>query len=133
MNHNDYFNHISTIIPDYKNNKEYRKCIRSFFNMNCDPINDFDEESNDEMTYDMESTIQGMDIIYEKIKSNELFKCVFIKAAGKVLSEDENIGFSILFCYDYFAYFHSCLCTYLNAPELFNKDYETYKLLLNAL
>lgn len=133
MNHADFFNHISTIIPDYKNNTEYRICIRSFFNMNCHPITEFDDESNDEMTYDMESTIKGMDIIYEKIKSNELFKRVFVKAANKMLSEDENIGFSILFCYDYFAHFHACLCTYLNTPELFNENYATYKTLLELL
>jgi hypothetical protein len=133
MNADEFFNHISTIFPDYKNNQEYRKCIRSFFNMNCEPITEFDEESNDEMNYDMESTIKGMDIIYQKIKSNELFKRIFIKAANKMLSEDPEIGFSILFCYDFFAHFHACLCTYLNAPELFNEDYETYKLLLNTL
>jgi hypothetical protein len=74
-----------------------------------------------------------MDIIYEKIKSNPLFKKVCIKAANKMLSEDPEIGFSILFCYDYFALFHACLCTYLNTPELLNEEFITYKSLLNAL
>lgn len=130
---NEFIDSISNLIPDYKNNKEYRECIRDFFNMQCKTITEFDEESNDELCYDMDSTIKGMDLIYNKVKDNELFKRICIKAANKMLSENPEIGFSILFCYDYFTLFHNCLCTYLNTPELFDENYITYKDLLNAL
>lgn len=127
------FNHISAIIPYYTNNREYRLCIRLMFNMSCDEVTEYDDESNDELAYDMNSMSRGMDLIYDRIKSDELFQKVFMKAAGKMLSEDPNIGFSILFSYDYLAHFHACLCTYLNTPELFNKDYITYKTLYTSL
>ena len=104
----------------YSNNKEYRKAIRDFFQMNqysiygqqiCREQNvfdsDIDEETIDEFTYDTVAAEKKMNEIYEKTKSIMVFCKLYEIAAGLMFSEDLETGLAVLLSYDYFSYFYA--------------------------
>ena len=52
--------------------------------------------------------------LYEKIKdSKELNECM-AKCAGRILSEDLELGLMLMFAYDYMYLTHICICEYLD-------------------
>ena len=102
----------------YKNDIEYRKVMRSLFQMTCNILSitdDIDEITQDEWNYDSESTTPFMDFIYESTHENPVFQELYKKSAGLMLSEDEGIGLAILFSYDYLELFHNVLCDYFKS------------------
>lgn len=102
----------------YKNDIEYRKVMRSLFQMTCNILSitdDIDEITQDEWNYDSESTSPFMDFIYESTHENPVFQELYKKSAGLMLSEDEGIGLAILFSYDYLELFHNVLCDYFKS------------------
>ena len=121
----------------YTNNTEYRKCLRTFFNMiNFEENNeiikeciDLDDETYDELLYDSNAAINGMNIIYEKTQNNSLFKELYMIAAGRMFSEDLQIGIAILLSYDHFTQFHRCLRDFYSSPDTFTENTESYKVL----
>jgi hypothetical protein len=92
-----------------------------------------DAESKDELEYDDESVILGMDWIYDKIKDNEIFLYLLSRAAAKYLSEDHGIGLSVLMCYEYLDAFHGCIVSFLTDPDNFNETNSAYLNLLVKL
>lgn len=121
----------------YSNNTEYRQCLRTFFNMiNFDESKDIietcidlDDETYDELLYDSNASLNGMNIIYEKTHNNPLFITLYSIAAGRMFSQDLQIGLSILFSYDHFIQFHKCLYDFYSSPNTFNENTESYNLL----
>ena len=124
--------------PKYTNNKEYRACLRDFFQMKCSEIEnaldiDIDEESKDELLYDTVTVSRGMDQIYKQTHENPLFQKLYIAAAGQMLSENPEIGLSILLCYDYFRLFYDCLVVFLDDSEKFSENLECFQKLHRLL
>ena len=129
------------LVLNYTNTTEYRKCLREIFQMKSENFtinkNTYeeppDEESADELAYDEESTGKVMDFIYSQTSQNPLFQNVYDLAAGFMLSNDRNIGLTVLFSYDYLKEFHDCLVGYLRTPDLFTKENSRYLELLTKL
>jgi hypothetical protein len=128
---------------DYNDNKGYRQSLRGLFEMNSknyeDRINsiksieELDEETEDEISYDEKAASETMDQIYSKTKNNVLFKNLYKIAASKMLSEDETIGQAVLFSYDYLKDFYLCLVDFYNEPENFTDKNHKYINLLKKI
>lgn len=127
----------------YNNNVEYRQAMRVVFNMNIDaisrdleikyPNNILDKESYDEMLYDYDTMYSVLDNIYKMTEHNIYFQNLYDLAAAKMLSMDRTIGQSILFSYHYFAFFHPCLCDFIENPTNFDDKNQYYKKIKNIL
>jgi hypothetical protein len=101
--------------------------MRELFNMNLINIHDdIDEETKDEMNYDEETISQTMDILFDMTKDNIWFKQLYDLAAGLMFSTDREIGLVVLFSYDNFPFFHSCLASFYNNPLEFHEKNEFY-------
>jgi len=128
--------HLSSKNLSYQNNREYRQCLRELFIMNpsnyYEKINELksfeeiDDETEDEMSYDAESTEKILDDIYSCTKDNEIMIDIYSTAAARMFSIDNSIGLAVLMCYDYLSYFMLCLVDYLKAPNDFNKTNINY-------
>jgi len=122
-------NYDTTITEiNYSGDFEYRSWIRRVFCMasleNIDE--DIDEISRDEMNFDAESTSRALDDIFENTKSHHLFQKLYESAAALMISVDHSIGLCVLFSYDYFPYFHRCLCCYYETPHEFTESHPSY-------
>jgi hypothetical protein len=115
-------------IISYKNDKEYRSCIRRVFSMVCKSIispkiaSELDETTLDEYNHDQETMAKFLDRIYENTIHTRILQDLYKKAAAFLLSEDPSIGLAILFSYDYFELFHFVLCDYFQNKTI---DQET--------
>jgi hypothetical protein len=128
---------------DYKTNSEFRSCIRSMFQMNPEAyreklntlrsLEDLDEETEDEISYDDASAKDFLDQIYEKTKNHTLFQQAFSIAASNMMSEDPTIGLAVLFCYDYLPFFYFCLVEFLESPTEFTKENNHYISLMKKI
>lgn len=102
---------ISMPCVEYNDEFEYRKVLRKIFNMKeiivDDP--DLDEITRDEMNFDVEAVSLGNAQLYALVKDNLLFYDLFIKAASFMISEDPEVGFCVLFSYDYLKMFYKLL------------------------
>ena len=113
-------NYPIDIVVKYSNDKEYRNCLRKIFSMNTNytwndsDITDLDDVSQDELLYDSDATTNFLDFIYDKTKNNTLLIELYTLAASVMISTDTNIGLAVLFSYDYFIYFHKCLCIFFD-------------------
>jgi len=96
-------------------------------------VEELDEETEDEISYDEEAASKTMDKIYEKTKKNALFKNLYKIAASKMLSEDETIGQAVLFSYDYLKDFYLCLVDFYNERENFIDKNQNYINLLKKI
>lgn len=112
----------------YSNDFEYRAWMRRLFCMVSpkDIDQDIDEVSRDEMDYDDVSTSLLLDHIYESTSHNSLFQQLYECAAALMLSEDKSIGLCVLFSYNYFQYFHKCLCCFFETPDEFTENHPVY-------
>lgn len=114
---------FNTSCITYTNNTEYRAALRQFFRMNpvlCptgyleSDLDDDDSETKDELLYDTTTTMSGISEIYRLTQNNTLFIRLYERAAGRIFSEDTNMGLTLLFCYDHFAGFVPVLVDFLN-------------------
>jgi hypothetical protein len=137
---NHYYN--TNIKVTYKNNTEYRNALRNVFSVDItktyndtklSDIEDLDEETADEMTYDETSISYGLTYIYEKTRNHPLFVRIYTIAAGKMLSMDPEIGLTILLSYDYFEIFHCFLVDFFHSPENLNEMNIHYITLLEKI
>ena len=125
----------------YTTNKEYRQAVRDFCRMNCQDENielEIDDESRDELLFDTLASKKIMDSIFEKTRKHPLWQNLYDKSAGKFLSEDREIGLSILFCYDFFWDFKECWDSFSksldeNNIEKFDENNEFYQSLNSKL
>ena len=115
--------------PQYKNNFQYRECLRNVFSMDVtkNPPKweqmdaDLDEETKDELVYEGGAVLQGMNYICSATKNNKELQQLYLDAAALMFSTDPEIGLSILFAYDYFVDFHICLQVFFENPSGFSE------------
>ena len=101
----------------YHNTNEYRNEMRRIFCMDSSNYPDIDSsidnESRDELEYDEQTMSAALDRIYENTKEHVIFRQIFEKAAGCMLSTDHEIGLAILCSYDYLDVFIPCYREYM--------------------
>jgi len=127
----------------YTDNKGYRRCLREIFHMNSanysekisslNSLEQLDEETEDEISYDEDAATKKMDEIYSKTKDNDLFMNIYKIAALRMFSEDPEIGLAVLFSYDYLPLFYLCLVEYLKSPGTLNNANTNYSNLLKKI
>ena len=129
----------------YSNNKEYRQIMRDIFQMDQTKITPFsdlsmneitteiDDESKDEMQYDMKQMDTHLTEIYEITKSEPKFLTLYKKAASQMLSEDPLIGQVVLCSYHYFSLYFSCVWFYLHGGRTSLTESVEYKRLVEML
>ena len=128
----DYYNFDMEV--QYHDNLTYRNMLRklSYMKTNYNPaLDEIDEETRDELTYDEDAMSAGMDKLYDFTKDNELFQELYDLAAARMFSTDREIGQCVLFSYDYLIFFHYCLASFHRGD--FNKDNKYYLLLIQKL
>jgi len=76
--------------------------------LNAFNLTDFDEKNINANIQNLYTTIISDDVC------SQYFKDVCKIVAAKVLSEDLEVGFTMLFSYSYFHLTHLCLCDFLN-------------------
>ena len=116
----DLFSNFPSIIS-YQNNTEYRAWIRRIFRFNKDTKTyyadltekdmtiEIDEESKDEMEFDLDSMQIGLDYLFEKTIDSPLFEELYLLSAATMFSIDVKIGQSVLCSYDFFYLYYTCL------------------------
>ena len=112
----------------YENDSGYRSCMRKLFCMITpeDLDTDLDEITMDENDYDEEAATKAMDFIYAKTHKHPVFRTLYEKGAGCMLSTDPEIGLAVLFSYDYMAMFHKCIRCFFENPDNFNEECDEY-------
>jgi hypothetical protein len=105
----------------YENNKEYREWIRRIFHFNKDTkmyyadlteremSNEIDEESRDEMEFDLDNMRIGLDYLFDNTICSPIFEELYILSAAIMFSTDVKIGQSVLCSYDFFYLYYTCL------------------------
>jgi hypothetical protein len=78
----------------YSSDEDYRAEILKFFKRN---------------DYDEDILTERMNELYEKIKDIPMFREKMVNAAACFLSNDPEVGLSVLFSYDHFPKFHQLL------------------------
>jgi len=121
----------------YENDKEYRHCIRRLFYMQpkmtlLDNML-IDEVSLDEMDYDETQIDKTLGLIFEKTKSHPSFKKLYIVAASKMISMNEEIGQAVLMSYDYLGLYHKCLGSFFRNGENITEENEYYVSLMKKI
>jgi hypothetical protein len=94
---------------------------------------DLDEESRDEMQFDMEKVNSNLNALYECTKQEYVFEELYKSAAGKMFSTDPLIGQAVLCSYDYFMLYHSCLWFYFHPGPSGIRECAEYKQLIQKL
>lgn len=131
--------YCTSVTVKYHDNVGYRNCLRQVSNMNMSNVhipwdqmdNDLDDETKDELMFDGVAMTTSMDYIYSCTKNNLLFKNLYIVAASKMFSCNEEIGLAVLFSYDYFEDFHNCLVDFFN--NCFSSENSHYLKLKNKI
>jgi hypothetical protein len=135
-------NYNTTCKVEYSNDREYRQCLRTVFNMDLSASQEkirqleaaneeeFDNETEDEMLFDDETTEATMNFIFEKTKDILEFQELYRAAAAKMISENLSIGMTICFSYDYFYLFHRYLVVFLVENRIDQEKYAELKILL---
>ena len=60
--------------------------------------------------------------LYERITPNEKLKSIALKAAALVMSMDEELGFLVLFSFDYLYVTHDCIKDYFKSGSISDKN-----------
>ena len=104
----------------YENDDEYRKCLVNAFGM--------PDEKN------VEQLMKPMKELYLLLRDVAQCAYLFQLAGNKILSLNEELGFTVLFSYSYFQDFHPLICFILenkDASEIDNNEY--YQAILSRL
>jgi len=124
MEYITYYKSLPSFLT-YATNLEYRQTIRTVFRFDPAVYSSYgdepnyesafidDEESRDELMFDMDAVNVHMKILFDLTKDDALFVALYTKAAALFLSEDINIGQAVLCGYDFFRLFHSVMWHYL--------------------
>ena len=92
---------------------------------------DLDDETLDEQDYDAIQTTIMLDYIYALTKDNKCFQQMYDYASATMFSQDREIGLAVLFSFDYFIFFHPCICSYIKMPHRMSETNEYFIELLN--
>lgn len=130
---NNDFVYPTTMLVEYGDTHEYRRCLRSLFQMQSDNYKGvteddaYDDETRDEMEYDENAAIMALDYIYVKTKDNEMFRELYLLGAATMLSEDSEIGLVVMMSYDYMRLFHQCIIVFVENPTEFTRECVAFK------
>jgi hypothetical protein len=120
----------------YEDNRGYRESMRQVFRMTSSQshlADDLDDESRDELIYDDASISAGLDYLFEATKDVPAFSELFLIGAGRMLSENREIGLAVLLSYDYFELFHLCLRDFFKDSASFSANNPNYVKLWNKI
>jgi hypothetical protein len=76
--------------------------------------------------YDDETVVQILDRLYFETKDQPLFQVVYNQAASFMLSENQEIGLSVLFSYDNLPLFHKMLVAFHTLDNQFDDSCPAY-------
>jgi len=119
-----------SLLVDYSNSQEYRECVRRIFQMDSskypemakDP--EIDAESRDENEYDEDASAKAIETIFEKTRNCPAIDELYLLAAARMFSTEQDIGLAILMSYDYLFFFHPILAEFFGNHETFeNKNH----------
>ena len=124
----------------YSSNKEYRECLRNFFNMKTPDksqliaqYGELDDETLDEMLYDAEAVEKCLNEIYQKTYHNKAMNILYVDAAAKMISLDAETGLAVLLSYDYFSVFSKLLKKFEEDPKANIQATPEYKAVMDKL
>ena len=129
----------------YTTNTEYRAFLRQIFQMDSQKYKEniqklennnkeiLDEETLDEMSYDEDAAAKIMDEWYCQTSDNSLFHAIYDLAAAKMISTNREIGFAVLFSYDFLQLFYPVLMEFLQNSGEFNNASPAYCALVQYL
>jgi len=60
--------------------------------------------------------------LYERVTPNEKLTSIALKAAALVMSMDEELGFLVLFSFDYLYVTHDCITEFLKSGSISDKN-----------
>lgn len=109
----------------YTDDIEYRQVLGKLMG--------FDVSSDDEDSYDNSRVSVVLDQLWFWTKEHPLFYHVYNKAASFMLSENPEIGLSVLMSYDNLPLFHNMLVAYWKLGERFGSSHTAYIELYNKL
>jgi hypothetical protein len=118
----DKYYNFDTIVS-YDNDESYRKVLGLLmgFDYSEDKDDDFDENC-----YDNNRVVTVLDQLWFWTKEHPLFYHVYEKAASFMLSENPEIGLSVLMSYDNLPLFHNMLVAYWKLGERFGSSHSAY-------
>ena len=114
-----YYNFNATV--SYNNDEEYRKTICDLMGFEYNEDNDDDDDN-----FDNNRVATVLDQIWFWTKDHPLFFHVYDKAASFMLSENPEIGLSVLLSYDNLPLFHNMLVAYYKLGQRFGSDHSAY-------
>jgi hypothetical protein len=129
----------------YTTNSEYRAFLRQIFQMDSQKYKEniqklennnkeiLDEETLDEISYDEDAAAKIMDEWYCQTANNSLFHTIYDLAAAKMISTNREIGFAVLFSYDFLHFFYPVLMEFLQNSGEFNNTSPAYCALITFL
>lgn len=127
MSTNTIYNH--NIPVQYSDNAEYRECFRRVFSIDtrqvlerlkttyADTWDTFEDETKDELMFDEDQVNAVMCDIMDNTADYVPFRELYKLAAACMISQDLDIGLSILLSYDYFQEFHAVLAEWFCRPD----------------
>ena len=107
----------------YSDDEEYRKTICDLFDITYEP----------DVDIEFERFMPALDLIYFKTKDQPLFQVVYNQAASFMLSENQEIGLSVLFAYDNLPLFHEMLVAFNTLGDRFDDNHPSYANLYKKL
>lgn len=113
------------LVVFYNNDINYRKTIGNLMR--------FDYDEDDEDSFNDNCVANVLDKLWFWTKDHPLFYYVYEKAASFMLSENLEIGLSVLLSYDNLPLFHNMLVAYYKLGERFGSDHPAYVALYNKL
>ena len=137
-------NHFITTLPstfEYTTDLEYRNHLRRVFRF--DPkekytyqgtlveFSQLDPVTQDELLFDNVSMSSNMDILLEDTMHEDIFKELYMHAAGRMFSTDVKIGQAILCSFDTFNWYFTCTWHFYMGGESAVKICSEYKKLEN--
>ena len=111
--YNEYLNSITNNQLTREQNEEYLDLL-----YREDLLNIFNLKEDD----DFEKINLMLDELYVIMKEHEEFKKCLLKCSNILLTDDELLGFRILYSYDFTHITHDCVCQYLETSTISNEN-----------
>jgi hypothetical protein len=94
----------------------YRQDILSIFE-----LEDFDEKVINDSIFEL----------YEKVKTNFKIKKLIIHLAQQMMTNDEKLGFLIMYSFDYLYITHKCISQFLETGDISEENMNEFDKILN--
>lgn len=129
----------------YTSNLEYRNWIRRIFHFTKDAkayyanLNEtdfekvIDDESKDEMDYDYDSMVIGLELLFKPTINEPNFEELYTLAAATMFSTDVKVGQVVLCSYDYFHLYFNCLWYFFLEKDTKLESLASYQVMMARL